>query len=428
VLHLIFPIFLVRIPAWIFLGLCSSTSSSRRTSAVHAPRRTAAAPPSSPTSAGSCWADRDASPHRDRTNRRPAVPLGPPAIQRVGTATRPRKVTGMGSTSCRDNRAVAATSTSRPRHGRIRLTGRCSPHPGPGRLRLHRAHAGPRTATRRPMVLVQEPTFPGCLIRTPGRDVPDEPTRRRRRQYHLRSRRRTRGRRTCANSRTYPSSTGSRSTTSSRLQALDRESVRDTAWRSHRGRGRGRAARRGLPRAADGTQRLSARLCPAPLPLLPGIARGYPAICGIAGRTRPGLPFTVINIEDWGSEPVQDPPCPYTHPPAAALRSGRHRYGGLQVTTFARPVADRRDSHGEIDIFSAPGLRDELLRVNTPLRPAGSPSTSRVTFIDYAGVNLLLANPGPAGLEDGFRSSDRRFGRACCGDLAAGLEWAFGLR
>jgi hypothetical protein len=54
----IFPIFLVRIPAWIFLGCGSCTSSSRRASGCSAPRRTGAAWRSSPTSAGSssaCW-------------------------------------------------------------------------------------------------------------------------------------------------------------------------------------------------------------------------------------------------------------------------------------------------------------------------------------------------------------------------------------
>ena len=54
----IFPVFLVRIPAWIFLGCGSCTSSSRRASGCSAPRRTGAAWRSSPTSAGSssaCW-------------------------------------------------------------------------------------------------------------------------------------------------------------------------------------------------------------------------------------------------------------------------------------------------------------------------------------------------------------------------------------
>ena len=64
----IFPIFLVRIPAWIFLGLWFFTSSSRRASGYSAPRRTGAAWRSSPTSAGSssaCW-QHGSWPGRDR--------------------------------------------------------------------------------------------------------------------------------------------------------------------------------------------------------------------------------------------------------------------------------------------------------------------------------------------------------------------------
>jgi membrane associated rhomboid family serine protease len=50
--------FLVRVPAWIYLGLWFCTSSSRRTSGCSAPGRTGAASRSSLTSAGSssaCW-------------------------------------------------------------------------------------------------------------------------------------------------------------------------------------------------------------------------------------------------------------------------------------------------------------------------------------------------------------------------------------
>ena len=58
ILRYIFPIFLVRIPAWIFSGCGSCTSSSGRASGYSAPRRTGAAWRSWPTSAGSspaCW-------------------------------------------------------------------------------------------------------------------------------------------------------------------------------------------------------------------------------------------------------------------------------------------------------------------------------------------------------------------------------------
>ena len=58
ILTYISPVFLVRIPAWIFLGLWFLYQLSRRASGCPAPRRTGAAWRSSPTSAGSssaCW-------------------------------------------------------------------------------------------------------------------------------------------------------------------------------------------------------------------------------------------------------------------------------------------------------------------------------------------------------------------------------------
>jgi membrane associated rhomboid family serine protease len=86
----IFPVFLVRIPAWIFLGCGSSTSSSRRTSDCSARRRTAAASPSSRTSAGSCSACGHPGPQRSGTHRRPAGSLGLPCgASGVGTAVTP---------------------------------------------------------------------------------------------------------------------------------------------------------------------------------------------------------------------------------------------------------------------------------------------------------------------------------------------------
>ena len=53
---------------------------------------------------------------------------------------------------------------------------------------------------------------------------------------------------------------------------------------------------------------------------------------------------------------------PYTLPsPQPHARDGTGT-SGLQVTTFAGPALVV-EIHGEIDVFSAPGLRDELLRV-----------------------------------------------------------------
>jgi anti-anti-sigma factor len=74
---------------------------------------------------------------------------------------------------------------------------------------------------------------------------------------------------------------------------------------------------------------------------------------------------------------------------------------GLQVTTFAGPSLVV-EIHGEIDIFSAPGLRDELLRVIRRYGPQLALDLAGVTFIDCAGVNVLLATRRRAGLEDGM--------------------------
>ena len=56
---------------------------------------------------------------------------------------------------------------------------------------------------------------------------------------------------------------------------------------------------------------------------------------------------------------------------------------------------------GEIDVQSAPGLRDELLRV---IRRHGSLlalDLAGVTFMDCAGINVLLATRRRAQLEEG---------------------------
>ena len=67
------------------------------------------------------------------------------------------------------------------------------------------------------LVLLDEPTFPGCLITLPrDRHVPDDRRDRRRRQGAVRARRRPAAWSTCATSTTCRSSTGWRSSTSSR--------------------------------------------------------------------------------------------------------------------------------------------------------------------------------------------------------------------
>ena len=118
---------------------------------------------------------------------------------------------------------------------------------------------------------------------------------------------------------------------------------------------------------------------------------------------------------------------PYTLPsprPRAADGTGT---AGLQVTTFAGP-SPVVEIHGEIDIFSAPGLRDELLRVIRRHGPQLALDLADVTFIDCAGVNVLLATRRRAGLEDGSVDVIGASPRVRRVISLLGLEWAFGLR
>ena len=57
---------------------------------------------------------------------------------------------------------------------------------------------------------------------------------------------------------------------------------------------------------------------------------------------------------------------------------------------------------GEIDIQSAPGLREELLRVIRRRGPQVTIDLAGVTFLDCAGINVLLATRRRAQLEDGW--------------------------
>jgi len=57
---------------------------------------------------------------------------------------------------------------------------------------------------------------------------------------------------------------------------------------------------------------------------------------------------------------------------------------------------------GEIDILSAPWLRDELLRVLKHHGPRIAVDLAGVTFMDCAGINVLLATLRQARLEGGW--------------------------
>jgi anti-sigma B factor antagonist len=82
---------------------------------------------------------------------------------------------------------------------------------------------------------------------------------------------------------------------------------------------------------------------------------------------------------------------------------------------------------GEIDIQSAPGLREELLGV---IRRCGSQviiDLGGVTFLDCAGINALLATRRRARLEDGWVCLVRVPPRARRMISLLQLERAFGL-
>ena len=71
----------------------------------------------------------------------------------------------------------------------------------------------------------------------------------------------------------------------------------------------------------------------------------------------------------------------------------------VQIRPDATPVVK---ICGELDIYSAPQLRDELLRVVRRHGPRLSLDLQDVTFLDCAGVTVLLATRRRARLEDGW--------------------------
>jgi anti-sigma B factor antagonist len=96
--------------------------------------------------------------------------------------------------------------------------------------------------------------------------------------------------------------------------------------------------------------------------------------------------------------------------PARPQAPGRAGVPGLHVDIRPGdpPVAEVR---GEIDVYSAPWLRDELLRVIRRHGPRLLLDFSGVTFLDCVGISVLLATCRRAQLEDGWirvvRPSDR---------------------
>jgi anti-sigma B factor antagonist len=82
---------------------------------------------------------------------------------------------------------------------------------------------------------------------------------------------------------------------------------------------------------------------------------------------------------------------------------------------------------GEVDIQSAPGLREELLRVIRRHGPQLIIDLSGVTFLDCAGLNVLVATRRRAQLEDGWVRLVRVPPQARRMISLLKLDWAFGL-
>jgi len=74
---------------------------------------------------------------------------------------------------------------------------------------------------------------------------------------------------------------------------------------------------------------------------------------------------------------------------------------------------------GEIDIQSAPGLRDELLRVIRRCGPQLDLDLASVTFMDCAGLNVLLATRRRALLEQGSAAGRPGLAAGPADDLTA---------
>ena len=82
---------------------------------------------------------------------------------------------------------------------------------------------------------------------------------------------------------------------------------------------------------------------------------------------------------------------------------------------------------GEIDIQSAPELRDELLRVIRRFGPELALDLAGVTFMDCAGLNVLLATRRRAQLEEGSVRVIRASPRVLRMISLLGLERTFAL-
>ena len=96
----------------------------------------------------------------------------------------------------------------------------------------------------------------------------------------------------------------------------------------------------------------------------------------------------------------------------------------VSVSPGSPPVATIR---GEIDIQSAPGLCEELLRVIRHRGPQLTIDLAGVTFMDRAGINVLMATRRRARLEGGWVRVVRVPPRVRRMFSLLSLERAFGL-
>ena len=129
----------------------------------------------------------------------------------------------------------------------------------------------------------------------------------------------------------------------------------------------------------------------------------------------------MTGVFSW-SEPPRTNPAPWT---GRRVR-GPGKVRGLNVHTRPgdQPIIE---VGGEIDVHSAAELRDQLLRVIRRHSPCVALDLDDVTFMDWAGVEVLLATRRRAGLEGGWIHVVRASPCVRRMLILAGLERAFAL-
>ena len=129
----------------------------------------------------------------------------------------------------------------------------------------------------------------------------------------------------------------------------------------------------------------------------------------------------MTGVFSW-SEPPRTNPAPWT---GRRVR-GPGKVRGLNVHTRPgdQPIIE---VGGEIDVHSAAELRDQLLRVIRRHSPCVALDLDDVTFMDWAGVEVLLATRRRARLEGGWIHVVRASPCVRRMLILAGLERAFAL-